>query len=187
MKIDLPLLKLRYEILNVSLADLAEEIATPLSILEKEATLKNWAQWWPDSLPGVLTTPSPILPSDSPTDPSYINDEEDYSDQLTPLEEGAQTYVKESRIRLQVYTLAKEIYLAHKYATLESDLIDQARIIVEVATTPQDLAQLSSVFKNLGSLLTSAAKSHGQSALAIGQNEDGVPTVIIRDLTGKRD
>lgn len=184
MKIDLPLLKLRYEVLNVSLAELADEIATPLSILEKEAALKNWTQWWPDSLPEVLAPFStPVLPSDPLIDPSYISDEEDYSDQLTPLEEGSQTYIKESRIRLQVYTLAKEIYLAHKYATLESDLIDQARNIVEVATTPQELAQLSNVFKNLGSLLTSAAKS----SLAIGPNEDGVPTVILRDLTGKRD
>lgn len=170
--IDVYLLRLRYEILNVPLADLAKEVSIPLSILEKEA--KNWKQWWPDTDPLALSSaPS----SDPPTEPSLDTDLYGDEELLSPLEEGAELFIKETRIRLQVFNLAKDVHLSHKYASFESQLMNKAKGLIGSVATPQDMTPLANLLKHL--------QTRSGAQLAISKTEDGLPTVIIRDLTGR--
>jgi len=172
MMIDIQLLKLQYEILNIPLEQLAQEISVPKSLLDTEARNNNWTQWWPEQLQGDIIFNSPAPPFD-------VISEAQMDEEASVLEEGAQQYIRDTQIRLRVYNLAKEVYLTHKYATFESSLITKAKDIIDSVATAQELAQLSSMFKNL----LPSGKSGQQ--LSIGQNEDGLPTVIIRDLTGR--
>lgn len=168
--VDLYICKLRYEILNVSLLDIAQsESLTPKSI-ETEAKNNNWTQWWPSS-DELQASFSPSQPSDG--------DHEDYGfDELSPLEEGSSVYVKEAKIRLQVFNLAKDVHLAHKYAAFESALVDKALSLVEQCQDPSDVRQLTMTLKDLPGKMAAAG-------LAISAGDDGIPTVIIRDLSGR--
>lgn len=172
--IDLHLLRLRYEILNISLEDLAKEIDTPLPIVQQEARNNNWTQWWPNSLP----INSLDLPIAAPPSGIAVTTDDFDEEGLSPLEDGANNYIKESSVRLRVYNLAKEIHLAHKYASFESALLDKAKALVDSAADPSDVLNLVRSLKDLIGKATSVG-------LQVS-NEDGLPTVIIRDLSGKR-
>lgn len=178
--IDVHLMRLRFEILNISLADISDEAGIPLTILEKEALAKGWEQWWPDtddlmaiaptapSLASLDESPLENLPDDLPID---------LDEMMTPLEEGSQKYIKETNIRLQVFNLAKDVYLSHKAATFENDLIDRAKTLVSMAATPQEMNPLVNLLKTL--------MTKSSSGLSINENDDGLPTVIIKNLTGR--
>jgi len=186
---DTHLIRLRYEILNISLADLATETQVPLPILEIEAKNNEWKQWWPEdqelqfqvrtSLKEASTPsiPLPILLSDQ-DDLTTDSTDDDGFDELSPLEEGAQLFIKDSRVRLQVFNLAKDIHLAHKYASFESALIDQAKGQVASAHTAVDVRNLVLSLKDLPGKAAAAG-------LQISQSDDGMPTVIIKDLSGR--
>ena len=165
--IDIPLLKLQYEILNISLDQLAQEVNVPKSILEQEARNNNWTQWWPDTEPQF-------------TIGLHIPDGQEDDEFLTPLEEGSQAFLKQTRVRLQVFNLAKEVYLTHKYASFEAALLAKAKDIVGTAATAQELSSLSNILKNL------VPPSKAAHSLTLGQSDDGIPSVIIRDLTGRK-
>jgi len=170
--IDTQLLRLRHEILNVPLETIAEEIKVPLSILEKEA--RGWQQWWPDSLFSISSSSSGLTVTPN-QEVDYYEDESD----LSPLEEGADLYMKEYRIRLQVYTLAKEVYFAHRYASIEAALLDQIGNMAPVAVAPQDVKHLVASLKDLPSKVASAA------GIKLGMSDDGIPTLIVKDLSGR--
>lgn len=174
MLIDIPLLKLRYEILNVTLEELAADVDMPVQILLREAETNGWMQWWPYDIP---TDPSAEVASPTAlAGDSLLLDDEDESE----LEIGSQAYLRDTALRLRVFNMAKEVYLSHKYAGLESALIDSARDAAGgMNVAPQDLKHLSSIFKDLASNM-----STGKS-LSIGTTDDGLPTVIIRDLRGR--
>jgi len=170
--IDLALLRLRYEILNASLASIAsDEGLTPKS-LENEAHDNNWKQWWPsiEDLQYAFSTSSDT-PSDSDND-------DDGFEELSPLEEGSTLYIKEAKLRLQVFNLAKDLHLAHKYAAFESALVTKAHSLVAHCVEPADIRQLTMSLKDLPGKVAAAG-------LAISQGDDGIPTVIIRDLSGR--
>lgn len=192
MLIDIPLLRLRYEILNVTLEELAADVDTPLQILRSEAKSNGWKQWWPYDIlidPSSVVAPPTTTPSNatesslsgaySPTvagmDEDDLVDDDDESD----LEVGSRAFLRDTSLRLQVFNMAKEVYLSHKYAGLESALIDAASAAAGTNTTPQDLKHLSSIFKDLATHMTSG------KSLSIGTTDDGLPTVIIRDLRGR--
>ena len=200
MLIDIPLLKLRYEILNVSLEELAADVGIPVSTLAIEA--HSWNQWWPTPiLPTPLdsctdtsalpTTTSAQLSSTADSSEAHsfesaagadLLDEYDplLEEEESELETGSQAYLRDMGIRLQVFNMAKEVYMSHKYAGLEATLIDKAREAADGMTClPQDLKYLSSIFKDLA-----ANMSTGKS-MSVGVNDDGLPTVIIRDLRGR--
>ncbi len=164
---DIYLMRLRFEILNVSLEDIASD-NPPLTadILGNEATKNGWKQWWPTT----HDLRSAISLDDGSPDPY---------DEATLLEEGADLYIKEARIRLQVFNLAKDLHLAHKYAAFESALINKAHSLVDQCTEPTEVRQLTMSLKDLPGKMAAAG-------LAISQGDDGVPTVIIRDLSGTR-
>ena len=174
--IDVELLRLRYEILNISLEDLASEIELPFSVLKNEAA--GWSQWWPDdsalTKSTTIVTTSPIVPSqDDPLDP------DDNDTLLSPLEEGANQYLANTALRLRVFNLAKEVLFVNRYASLESEMISRATSLVKEVQTAQDIRHISSVFKDL------VAKSTASTSLSLGKGDDGMPTVIIRDLSGR--
>lgn len=200
MLIDVELLKLRFEILNVSLESLSEETGVPVSSLRHEAHAKGWKQWWPElpseSLPPASPTHTEDSPSGPTSTPSYLDlaetttdattgttetetifDPNDDDEILSPLEEGSQRYIKESTLRLQVFNIAKDIHLSHKYASFESALLDKAKELVETASEARDIASLSVVLSKLASKLT--------RQLELDADDGGLPMVIIRDLSGR--
>jgi len=185
MLIDIPLLKLRYEILNVTLEELASDVDVPTQILEAEATRKSWVQWWPYPDPSTAVAPptTPEVATNSHLSDAVVagvDDDTDDTDDDSELEIGSQAFLHDTALRLQVFNMAKEVYLSHKYAGLESALIDRAREATNgMSIAPQDLKHLSSIFKDLASNM-----STGKS-LSIGTTDDGLPTVIIRDLRGR--
>ena len=179
--IDLSLLRMRYEILNVPIATLAEDSGINEGILKTEATNNNWSQWWPslDDLQSAFSQPTTVPPHDAPIDDeaeSVIDGER--FDELSPLEEGSNEYIKEAKIRLQVFSLAKDLHLAYKYAAFESALVDKAHSMVEMCAEPGDIRQLTMSLKDLPGKMAAAS-------LAISQGDDGMPMVIIRDLSGR--
>ena len=167
-QIDLPLLRLRYEILNVPIHILASELSYPVDVLAREAQLNNWEQWWPD-LEDLETA------LDSSTHPDSLDFEE-----LSPLEEGANRYIKEATVRLKVFNLAKDMHLSHKFAALESALVDRAKDLVDSAAEPSELRNLVLSLKDLPGRMNSQMLSQAK-----GEGDEGIPTVIIRDLTGR--
>lgn len=178
--VDMYLLRLQYSILNRPLAEIAAEIPVPLHILEIEVTRDNWIQWWPDSSSflQVSSSPQPVTTDDiNPIDESL-----DPPTLLTTLEEGAQIYTQEAKIRLQVFQMAKELYFSHKYASLEASLITKANIIIDNAVDVTNLKALSTIFKDMTA--NSLARG-GSSSYQLGVDDSGMPTVIIRDLSGR--
>ena len=91
----------------------------------------------------------------------------------------ADAFNERARKRLQVYSLAKEIYLSQKYLKLESALIDKAHDILENSGElgPFGIKQLSALYKDMLSKSASAT-------VTAGMDESGMPTVTYRDLTG---
>lgn len=204
MLLDIPLIKLRYEILNVSLDELSVELDTPVSILRSMADKGKWTQWWPDEVkvselaPTFATLP-PVVPSEDsaghspsessplPSDPlSALDDSEqgdtfDFGDEeVSELESGTTSYLKDQGLRLQVFNMAKEVLLSHKYAALECKLIDSAYDIAKSGSLQaQELKHISALFKDLHTNMASG------KSMSIGTDESGVPEVIIRDLRGR--
>ena len=167
--IDLYLLRLRYEILNVPISTIALETMITPKGLQTEADNNNWKRWWP-TLEDLQSAMAPSTRTDE--------DEENYSD-LSPLEDEANTYINEAKIRLQVFSLAKDLHLASKYAAFEAALVDKAHSLVQGATDTNEVRQLTMSLKDLPGKMA-------QAGLAISQGEDGMSTVIIRDLSGTR-
>lgn len=157
---DTALLKLQYEFLNTPLADMAKEMNVPVSVMEQEAKNGNWIRRFPDTLPELA-------------DPSAATEEELalYQEQFMDLNQK----------RLKIYNLAKELFLAHRYLTLENAILVSAAALAEaIDITPKDLKALSSLYKDMAS-----GTSLGNiSAIQIGEDANGMPTAIIRDLSG---
>jgi len=161
--LDLPLIRLQYEILNKSLKDIASDEGTSFTLLCKEAEANGWRQYWPDP-------------------PKVDHDTEDASE-IMALE--ADQFIDLGRRRLKVYSLAKEMLLAHRYLTLECSIIDAANTLLtmqsaELGTT--GVKQLSALFKDL----TSGSNLANLASMAITTDDNGLPTVVIRDLSGRR-
>lgn len=163
MENDLTLMRLQYEILNVPIETLAAQANCPPSILQSEADKHGWTQYWPE--------PDLELVQEQNKD----NDE----DALTS---EAEILLERSKRRLAIYNVAKEMLLAQRYLALESALITKATSVVENAESSSDLRSLSTVFKDL----TAKSISGAMAALSFGQDEGGLPTVVIRDLTGQK-
>lgn len=167
--LDPSLMRLQYEIFNTSIEQLAADSKIPVSIVQKEATAGNWKQLWPAQ--------------------AQEQHSQEYLDSLTDDERGelltleSEQYIETARKRMRVYTLAKDITLAVKYLELEHKLVDTAIDLLEnFEGGAAGIKQLSALYKDLtsGSSLTSLAK------LTLGVDEDGMPSVIIRDLTGQK-
>jgi hypothetical protein len=160
MAIDVQLLRLQYEILNVSAESIAQTTGLPLSAIQDEITHNYWTRMWPDE--------------DEP--PLEIAEGED------TFKLQSDRYVEKTRKRLYAYALAKEVLLATRYLELEAGLISKAN---ECLTLVQPETGIAAV-KMLSSLWKDMQKStSANSAFSFGTDEMGLPTVVVKDLSGR--
>jgi hypothetical protein len=160
---DVAILRLQYEILNTPLDQIAAEQNLPVSVLKREAENGNWRVLWPDI---------PFAPHD-PDDPT---------DQMT-LE--SEQYMDIARKRLKVYSLAKDMLLAHRYLALECSLIEAAQTILDSVDTSnidaKNIRLLASLYKDM----TSGSNLSALASMTLTTDENGIPTVVVRDMSGR--
>ena len=174
MKEDIPdsnLMRLQYEILNKTPHELSASTGLPLSIIESTIKDEGWHQWWPEpSIYEQLETSKSLSNSDPDV---VITDEELFVSQ-------ADQYIDRTRKRLQVYSLAKETYLAQKYTQLETSIINSAINALSnlEATDTSGIRAMSALYKEMFS------KNSG-AILSAAVDENGLPSVVIRDLSGR--
>lgn len=167
--IDLHILKLQYEILNVSASQMAKDTEVPESLIRETVETEGWLQWWPEE-------PQVDVFKKQAEQASLVDDDLTDGDILA---QQSEEYVDRAKKRLQVYQLAKEIYLACKYLQLESALIGKAHDILETCETldATSIKQLSALYKDM--------KHHGMNSLLQAAVDDtGLPSLIVRDLSG---
>jgi hypothetical protein len=162
MALDLETLRLQYEILNVPLATIAQRARIPLDLLQREATNKSWKPLWSeeDSLPLEI---------------------EEGDDEF---ELKSNAFIEQTRRKLQAYSLAKDLLLAQKYLDVEVGILNKAKEIIDTMESPSAscVRTLASLYKDMSKGLLSAG---GAASVSVGIDENGLPTAIIRDLTGR--
>ncbi len=162
--VDVDLIRLQYEILGVPLEVLASRFELPLSLLEAEAEKNQWTRLWDDD-------DAPVIDED----------EED------PFSVKAEDYIDKTRKKLVAFSLAKEILLTQRYLDLESGILKKASEILENIDGSSNAVNAT---RTLASLYRDMAKGsistgYNPSAVTIGTDESGIPTAIIRDLSGQ--
>lgn len=178
---DIALMRMQYEILNVPVNKLAEASGISAAMIQNEIDSAGWKQIWPNE--PSLANPDSLQNSYRPviTDSSEIDETEDH------FLSSSADLIERSRRRLQVYSLAKETMLATRYLELENGIISAAIAFlnnIQVSkgqATASDLKDLAQVFKAItnGSTLSSGS-------IQFGTDDNGLPTVIYKDLSGKR-
>lgn len=155
-------MRLQFEILNKSIPQLARENNLPVSMLEEEIADQGWKQWWPE--PDLVLCPD--------VDKDEI------------LQAQSETYLDRAKRRLAVYNVAKEVLLAQKYFDLEDKIIDSALAVLELAADMEasDVQSLGALYKNL----MSRSVSNALVGMSFGEDEGGMPTVIVKDLSGRK-
>ena len=168
MTVDLGLVKLQYEILNVSIEDLAAALDMSPKFFLEEIKGLGWKRMWEDE------------------DEPHIEIDED-EDRFTIETEA---YIEKTRKRLMAYSLAKEIYLSQKYLELESGIINKAASVLSTldVTDPQNLPvesirKLATLYKDM---TKSQVAANATSSISLGTDDQGLPTLIVRDLSGKK-
>ena len=166
--------RLQHEILNYSIAQLAAFNNIPIHMLQAEADKGSWKQWWPES-DLVIGPPSaggsisePEVEAD--VDGSFIGQSELFLDR--------------SKRRLAVYNVAKEMLMAQKYFELEAGIVDAALKVLETTEVHE-----AATVHTLGHLLKNLMSNSVANAMVnmnFGVDDGGLPTVIIRDLSGTK-
>ncbi len=158
MAIDIELLRLQYEILGATAGDLARSTNMPVDLIQREIEKHGWKPLWPDD--------------DAPL---ALEEDEDL------FTVTSNNYIDKTRKRLQAYALAKEVLLASRYLELESNIVKKACEAISLLDPAlvSSIKTLSSIFKDL------AKDGVGKTALSVGTDEAGLPTVIIKDLSGR--
>lgn len=157
--LDMAMLKLQYEILNVSPQSIADHLGIPVHFVTEDIKKRGWKVLWPDE--------------DEPT--LSIGEDED------TFTADTDRYIEKLRKRLAAYTLAKDALLTSKYLELESNIIDSANIALQSIdpTSTSALKALSALYKDM-------SKNMKESSLSLSTDDRGVPTVVIKDLSGTR-
>lgn len=158
MAIDVQLLKLQYEILNVSAESIAQCTGLPLSAINEEIVRSGWTRLWPDE-------------DELPLEIAEGEDE---------FKLASDRYIEKTRKRLYAYSLAKEVLLATRYLELESGLIAKANECLDTIDPQIGVAAV----KTLSSLWKDMQKS-AKTDLAYNADDLGLPTVIVKDLSGR--
>jgi len=159
MAIDLELLRLQYEILNVSAESIARATNLPISAVQDEIDRKGWTPVWPDD--------------EEP--PIEIAEGED-AFKLT-----SDRFIEKTRKRLYAYSLAKDVLLATRYLELEAGLVSKANEVLDLVDPQVGIATV----KALSSLWKHMQKSASAASASFGVDEMGLPTVVIKDLSGR--
>lgn len=163
--LDLDLVRLQFEVLCIPLDVLARQLGLPFELLQQEAEEKGWRQLWDED------DREPVIIEEGEDGFSLVVD--DYTDR--------------TRKKLVAFSLAKEVLLSQKYLELEVGIITKAKLILD--SIDQDNNSVAAV-KALASLYKDMTKNslssgYNPAAISIGQDETGLPTVIVRDLTGQ--
>ena len=156
----LDLIRLQYEILNVPVLSLAKSLNRDVSFLLAHIEENKWTQLWPE---------------ETHID---INDDEEESFSVV-----AEDYIENAKKRLIIYSLAKETLLAHKYAELELDIISKAKeALDEMVDAPHvsSIKALATLYKDMTKDFTAARNN------ATAKDMVGIPTVVVKDLSGQR-
>lgn len=133
------------------------------SFVIKEAKKGDWKQWWPEA---------DLVLEQSDED---VEDGEDAMTQQTEL------FLERSKKRMSVFQMAKEIMLAQRYATFEKTLIDTAIVLAEKqGLEAKDVKSLSGMYKDL----MNNSVTNALASMTLGTDASGLPTVIMRDLSG---
>jgi len=158
--------RLDYEILNISVEELAASTGLTEQMLEDRIDREGWLQWFPQE----------------------DEDREFHLDPNSELTEGenmfelkASQFTQKGRTRLQVYQIAKQMRLVGMYTQLEMNLIEQANEAI-LLVNPEDaksIQALAGVLQNLTKDISQLNQS-----LTLGQDSNGLPQLVIRDLSG---
>lgn len=139
---------------------MAAEQGVPVSVMENEVRNGGWQVKFPNTLPELAENAT--------------------EDEIALYQEQ---FLEINQKRLKLYNLAKELLLAHRYLTLENSILVKADMLAEsMEITPKDLKALSSLYKDLAS----GTALGNISAIQIGEDANGLPTAIIRDLSGSK-
>lgn len=166
MSIDYVVPRLCYEILNISLEDIAERLGLTLGMVQNIAERQRWTPWYPEELEQQ---------SISLVDELELDDHED------PFTIKVDQFLDSTKKRLSVFNMAKELALVEQYAALEVSLIQKARTAIE-NIDPTDIRSLkdaTTIYRDLAKNMASAV-----GAVSFAQDDNGLPTVVIRDLSG---
>lgn len=159
----LALAKLQYEILNVSVSSLANSLGRTPAMMQAHIDNEGWVQLWPEE-----------------THIEYDDDGDEETDSFSVISDD---YIENAKKRLTIYSLAKETLLTHKYAELELGIISRAKeILDETIDTPS----ISSI-KALATLYKDMTKDFAAARNNVATKDiSGIPSVIIKDLSGQR-
>lgn len=95
---------------------------------------------------------------------------------VSPKEGGEEVFIEEVRKRLDVYEAAKDLYLSGKFAAAEGNVLGQLnRSFESEILSPNELRVITSTLNAL----------KGHSRKKAGDEDDGVPTVILKDFRGE--
>ena len=172
MSIDYVIQRLTYEILNISLEEIADSMGLTLQMIQNISEKQKWQQWFPDDDCSIFS-----LDNDT-----TLNEDEELLEGEDIFSVRADQFLDKNRKRLQVFNMAKELAMAEQYANLEVSLIEKAREAISLlnAEDIKELKDLSGIFKDLAKQLQQMG-----SSITMGQDEaTGLPTVIIKDLSG---
>ena len=186
-------MRMQYEILNVPVSQLAEASGISEDLIVDEIHSAGWKQYWPGepslanskSISDFINRPSPFAITNVPANRA-LDEVDDLVDDAF-LSTTAEI-IEKSRRRLQVYTLAKETLLASKYLELENSILTAAIIMAKDIVNsptgkydPMSVNSLAKTYKEItaGSSLTSSG------SIKIGSDENGMPTLIYKDLSGR--
>jgi hypothetical protein len=158
--------RLNYEVLNISMEEIAESMGLSVAMVIAKADIENWKQWFPEDDKSEFE----------------LNEDDDLLEGENMFMLQANQYTEKSRKRLQVYQIAKQLMLMGLYTKLEVNLITKANEAVELIN-PEDTKEIQA----LSTVLQSLTKDLGQlsQSMTLGtDNESGLPQLIIRDLSG---
>ena len=162
---DLDIIRLQYEILNVSEESICERNGLNPQMLQDVIEKYNWKRWWSD-------------PKEPEID--FIDGEDEFGEDALSIQSEA--YIDRTRKRLSAYALAKQVLLAQKYLELEAGLVQKAiDAIGDLDTTnATGIKALSALYKDLAK----GSSLDGALSIGLGQDNDGLPQLIVRDLAG---
>ena len=156
--------RLNYEILNIPLVSIAKMMRLRTKDVEAEAEENDWKQWFPADESEFDLNPD-----------SELNEGENL------FELKANQYTAEGKKRLEVYQVAKQLMLMSLYTKLEVNIIKKANEAAESTeiTSVGDISSLSGILSSLTKDLSKLSQS-----MTLGQDDNGLPQLIIRDLSG---
>jgi len=161
---DLDILKLQYEILNVSIESMASQAQINKGVLESIIENQKWKRKWVD-----------------PEEPELTLDKDDFEeDELTVQSEK---FVERAKKRLAAYIIAKNILLAQRYLELEASIVNKAILLtnqIDETGSTKAVKDLSVLFNNM----LKGAPLNNILELQALKDIGGLPTLVVRDLAG---